>query len=73
MTGLLKGATQALAAAGIEGEQVEVVSVPGAFEIRWPVRPRPNGLIATPWWRWAVIRGGTRILICCRRVHPRHW
>ena len=33
VTGLLKGATQALAAAGIEGEQVEVVSVPGAFEI----------------------------------------
>ena len=33
VTGLLKGATQALAAAGIECEQVEVVSVPGAFEI----------------------------------------
>ena len=33
VTGLLKGATRALAEAGIEGEQVEVVSVPGAFEI----------------------------------------
>jgi 6,7-dimethyl-8-ribityllumazine synthase len=29
VTGLLKGATQALVEAGIEGEQFEVVSVPG--------------------------------------------
>ena len=45
VTGLLKGATQALAAAGIEGEQVEVVSVPGAFEIPLAcqaVGPRPD-------------------------------
>ena len=33
VNGLYHGAIGAFAAAGIEGEQVEVVSVPGAFEI----------------------------------------
>ena len=43
VTGLLKGATQALAAAGIKGEQVEVVSVPGAFEIPLACRLYTSG------------------------------
>ena len=60
VTGLLKGATQALAAAGIEGEQVEVVRVPGAFEIPLACqaaaqRPDCDAVVALG----AVIRGGT--------------
>ena len=58
VTGLLKGATQALAAAGIKGEQVEVVSVPGAFEIPLACqaaarRPDCDAVVALG----AVIRG----------------
>ena len=60
VAGLLKGATQALAAAGIEGERVEVVSVPGAFEIPLACqaaahRPDCDAVVALG----AVIRGGT--------------
>jgi len=60
VTGLLKGATQALAEAGIEGEQVEVVSVPGAFEIPLACqaaaqRSDCDAVVALG----AVIRGGT--------------
>ena len=60
MTGLLKGATQALAKAGIEGEQVEVVSVPGAFGIPLACeaaaqRSRCDAVVAVG----ADIRGGT--------------
>ena len=60
VTGLLKGATRALAEAGIEGEQVEVVSVPGAFEIPLACqvaaqRSDCDAVLALG----AVIRGGT--------------
>ena len=60
VTGLLKGATRALAEAGIEGGQVEVVSVPGAFEIPLACqaaaqRSDCDAVVALG----AVIRGGT--------------
>ena len=60
VTGLLKGAMQALAEAGIEGEQVEVVSVPGAFEIPLACQAAAqqsdcDAVVALG----AVIRGGT--------------
>ena len=60
VTGLLKGATKALAEAGIEGEQIEVVAVPGAFEIPLACqaaaqRPDCDAVVALG----AVIRGGT--------------
>ena len=60
VAGLLKGATRALAATGIKGDQVEVVSVPGAFEIPLACqaaaqRPDCDAVVALG----AVIRGGT--------------
>ena len=60
VAGLLKGAMQALAEVGIEGEQVEVVSVPGAFEIPLACQAAAqqsdcDAVVALG----AVIRGGT--------------
>ena len=60
VAGLLKGATRALAATGIKGDQVEVVSVPGAFEIPLACqaaaqRTDCDAVVALG----AVIRGGT--------------
>ena len=60
VNGLYHGAIGAFAAAGIEGEQVEVVSVPGAFEIPLACqaaaqRSDCDAVVALG----AVIRGGT--------------
>ena len=60
VTGLLNGATQALAESGIEGEKVEVVSVPGSFEFPLACqaaaqRSDCDAVVALG----AVIRGGT--------------
>ena len=60
VSGLYHGAIGAFAAAGIEGEQVEVVSVPGAFEIPLACqaaahRSDCDAVVALG----AVIRGGT--------------
>ena len=60
VNGLYHGAVGAFAAAGIEGEQVEVVSVPGAFEIPLACqaaaqRSDCDAVVALG----AVIRGGT--------------
>ena len=60
VNGLYHGAIRAFAAAGIEGEQVEVVSVPGAFEIPLACqaaahRSDCDAVVALG----AVIRGGT--------------
>ena len=60
VNGLYHGAIGAFAAAGIEGEQVQVVSVPGAFEIPLACqaaaqRSDCDAVVALG----AVIRGGT--------------
>ena len=57
---LLEGATAALADAGVSGEAVEVLRVPGAFEVPMAAqRVAETGRVEAVVWLGCLIRGAT--------------
>ena len=72
--GLLGGAMQALRSVGITDNQIRVVTVPGAFEILWPVKLLQRVVIVMRSLHWALSSGVVHLISnMWRGRHARYW